>query len=88
MQRPQFPQFPVRSDGGFLVASVRLRNGHPKDVRTRYKFRWFDLSGVEVQPEGRVWEERVVRGGDAETLSATAPDMSAAGYSVRVRLAK
>lgn len=75
----------LRHNGGFLAAAARVRNGSPEDVYLQYKFRWFDASGVEVQPDGRAWEQTVIHAGDVATLSATAPDMSVVRFTLRIR---
>ena len=74
-----------RESTGFLNARVLVRNKLGRDFPVQYKFRWFDGDGMEVQPDGRPWEQKVLHGGEAASLSATAPEKSAVGFVVRLR---
>ena len=70
---------------GFLEASVRIRNCKKMDYPIQYKFTWFDADGMEIQPGARPWEQTTLHGGEAVTLSATAPEKSGTSFVVRLR---
>ncbi|MBP5284558.1 MAG: DUF1425 domain-containing protein [Kiritimatiellae bacterium] len=75
----------ARTDMGFLKASAYVRNKGARDFHIQYKFKWFDADGLEVGPDGRPWEQAWMRGGEAITLAAAAPDVSAVRFVVRIR---
>lgn len=83
----------ARSDAGFAIASVRIRNimvdkddyGREDDFAMQYMFTWFDVNGVEVQADSAHWVRQTLHGGEAISLSSTAPEVSAAKYVVRLR---
>jgi len=77
-----------RTDRGFLSASVRFRNKYDKDLSVLYKFTWFDANGMEVQPDGRPWEYKILHGGECGTFAATAPESNVMRFVVRVRRMK
>lgn len=74
-----------RAATGFLEARVRVRNKLGKDFSLQYKYEWFDSDGMEVQPGSRPWQQIVAHGGEAVTLSATAPEKSASSFITRLR---
>ena len=78
----------IRTDMGFLKASVLVRNRYGKDFPLQYKFTWFGGDGVEIQPDGRPWEQKVMHGGEDISLQAVAPDKSVTKFAVRLRRVK
>jgi len=74
-----------RAVSGFLEANVVARNRAGNDIFIQYKFEWFDKDGMAIQPGGRPWEQTTIHGGEAVTLSATAPEKSGVRYIVRIR---
>lgn len=77
-----------RTEMGFLAASVYVRNRYAKDFPVQYKFTWFDANGMEVQPNGRPWEQTMVHGGEGVSLAATAPEVAVTRFVVRMRRMK
>lgn len=77
-----------RTEMGFLAAAVYVRNRYSKDFPVQYKFTWFDANGMEVQPNGRPWEQTVIHGGEGATLAATAPEPIVTRFVVRMRRMK
>ena len=75
----------IRTDMGFLKATVVVRNGYGKDFPFQYKFTWFGGDGVEIQADGRPWEQKVMHGGEDISLQAVAPDKSIVKFVVRLR---
>ncbi|MBQ7177457.1 MAG: YcfL family protein [Victivallales bacterium] len=74
-----------RGKTGFLEASVCVRNRKKKDYPIQYKFFWFDADGMEIQPGARPWEQTTLHGGEAVTLSATAPEKGGSKFIIRLR---
>ena len=74
-----------RATTGFLEARVRVRCRDKRDFPIQYKFMWFDADGMEIQPGARPWEQTTLHGGEAVTLSATAPEKSGSRFVVRLR---
>ena len=83
----------TRTADGFLTAQVELRNihrdldddGREDDLGAQYQILWFDAKGLSVQPDATTWRRVIWHGGQAVSLSATAPDASAARYVLRLR---
>lgn len=78
----------IRTDMGFLKASVLVRNRYGKDFPIQYKFTWFGGDGSEIQADGRPWEQKVMHGGEDVSLQAVAPDKSVVKFAVRLRRVK
>lgn len=78
----------IRTDMGFLKASVLVRNRYGKDFPLQYKFSWFGSDGAEIQAEGRPWEQKVMHGGEDISLQAVAPEKSAVKFAARLRRVK
>lgn len=74
-----------REPSGFASAHVVVRNEKRTNLPVQYKFRFYGADGVEIQPGARAWEQKTLHGGEADTLSAVAPDKAATGFTVRVR---
>ena len=74
-----------RAASGFLESRVLVRNRLDKDFPIQYKFVWLDRDGIEIQPDGRPWEQRVLHGGEAAALMSTAPQQGCVRFVVRVR---
>ena len=74
-----------RATTGYIEARVRVRNREKRDFVMQYKFMWFDSDGMEIQPGSRPWGQTTLHGGEAVTLSATAPEKSGTGFVVRLR---
>ena len=78
----------IRTDMGFMKASVLVRNRYGKDFPLQYKFTWFGGDGAEIQADGRPWEQKVMHGGEDISLQAVAPDKSIVKFAVRLRRVK
>ena len=74
-----------REASGFAKAQVFVRNTCRDDLPIQYKFRFFDATGLEVQPGARAWEQTVLHGDDSASLSAVAPQKDVVSFSVRIR---
>ena len=74
-----------REDSGFAKVQVFVRNTCRNDLPIQYKFRFFDVDGMEVMPGERAWEQTVLHGDDGASLSAVAPKKEVVKFSVRIR---
>lgn len=82
-----------RTANGFLTAQVELRNihrdldddGREDDFDAQYQIRWLDAKGLTVQPDAATWRRVTWHGGETHPLLATALDVSAVRYVLRLR---
>lgn len=83
----------TRTANGFLTAQVGLRNlhrdlddnGREDDFDAQYQILWFDAKGLAVFPDTAAWRRVTWHGGETHPLLATAPDVSAVRYVLRLR---
>lgn len=83
----------TRTADGFLAAQVELRNihrdldddGREDDFEAQYQILWFDVKGLAVLPNTAAWRRVAWHGGQVVPLKATAPDVSAVRYVLRLR---
>lgn len=74
-----------RTDDGFIIADVLIRNCQAVDVCLEYKFSFYDSDGMSVQSGGRAWEQKVLHGGELVSLTATGPEKTVAKFVLRLR---
>ncbi len=74
-----------RTAEGYLAVLVQVRNKYSEDFPIQYKFTWFDANGMEVQPNGRPWEQVTLHGGESVPLSATGPEPTVVRFTMRAR---
>jgi len=71
-------------DGALLTAQVGLRSRVTKLLNLQYRFIWFTATGRQLDA-GDAWMPIVLYGKDEAYLKATAPDPTAAEFSVDIR---
>ena len=74
-----------RETSEYLSAHIMVRNMNKADFPVQYRFMFFDANGVEIRPGDRGWEQKVLHGGEAVSLSAVAPTKSVSSFAVRIR---
>lgn len=68
-----------------LVANVQLRNKWSFTQSVKYRVHWFDIEGIEFEPERSVWNEIKLTGKSERTIKLTAPHSSVVKTQVTVR---
>lgn len=68
--------------GNIMRSQVALRNRGGSQAQFRYKFRWYDKTGLEIDPEGSPWQPVAVLPGDTLRIQGLAPNPSAKNFRV------
>ena len=68
-----------------LQFSVNALNRTNSTVRFQYKFRFYDVDGFEVQPEGRPWTPVTLTGKEAVNIQVAAPNETVLGAKIYIQ---
>lgn len=71
--------------GDLMKAQATLENKWKFQLDFQYKFKWFDASGFEVQPESEPWQQLVMAGRTQANVQALAPSPNAARFEIWVQ---
>ena len=74
--------------GDLLVAHVSMLSTHNSTLALQYKFRWYDVDGLEVAPDAAPWQPLILYGGESKGLQAVAPNASVKGFKIEIRYTK
>jgi|GEM_PF-6829431 len=69
----------------FLVINVQLRSKWPWTQDVKYRVHWFDLQGIEVEPERPAWNKIILTGKSEKTIKLTAPSSNVVRAKITVR---
>ncbi len=70
------------SAGNIMRSQVALKNRGRGEAQFRYKFRWFDKGGLELDPEGSPWVPVSILSGDVIRVQGLAPSPAAKSFRV------
>lgn len=70
--------------GDMMRGYATLKSRRHRSLQVRYKFSWYDDKGVEIDPGTRPYNDVVIQGKDAVTISSMAPNPQAKEFKVRV----
>ena len=65
-----------------MRSQVALKNRGSGEAQFKYKFRWFDRNGLELDPEGSPWIPSSILSGDVVRIQGLAPNPAAASFRV------
>ena len=68
--------------GNIMRSQVGLKNRGGSEAQFKYKFRWFDKNGLELDPEGNPWIPASILSGDIIRVQGLAPSPAAASFRV------
>jgi len=68
--------------GDLVRASVEVKNDSNFSYKFEYRFKWFDKSGVEINPEGTAWVPVAIMANETKSLQAVAPNPTAATFKL------
>lgn len=71
--------------GDLMKAQATLENKWKFQLDFQYKFKWFDASGFEVQPESEPWQQLVMAGRTQANVQALAPSPNAVRFEIWVQ---
>lgn len=71
--------------GDLMQVQAELRNNTRKTRDFKYKFKFYDESGFELNAGGRAWTPIVIVGGESKSVQATAPDPRATSFKIYVQ---
>ena len=74
--------------GDLLIAHVSVTSTHNSALDVQYKFRWYDVQGFEVAPDGAPWQPLTLFGGESKGLQATAPNPTVKEFKIEIRYTK
>lgn len=71
---------------GLLQVQAHLTSTDKRDVALQYKFRWYDVRGMEIEAGAeRPWQQATLHGGEGFRANGVAPSDSVATVVVAVR---
>ncbi len=70
------------SAGNIMRSQVGLRNRGSSAAQFKYKFRWFDKNGMELDAEGSPWVPSSILPGDIIRVQGLAPSPAAKSFRV------
>ena len=70
--------------GGLLKIQAKLVNSSSANRKIRYKFSWFDASGMESGGVTADWRVLELEGGEARHISAVATNPNAVDFSLKL----
>ncbi len=71
--------------GDILRAQVTLASKYSRTQNYKYRFSWFDETGVELDSGARHWLPLIIHGYDSRTLQGVAPNPSARQFKINIR---
>ncbi len=71
--------------GDILRAQVTLASKYSKTQNFRYRFSWFDETGVELDAGARHWLPLIMYGNETKTLQGVAPNPAARQFKINIR---
>ena len=74
-----------KTDEGFLLAHVTVKNLNHSDYRCQYCFEWLDMNGQVMTHAPTPWRPLVLHGMETYTINAVAPIQGADDFSLKMR---
>jgi len=71
--------------GDLLRVQASLKNGSRNDLSFRYKFKWLDDDGFELELDGRPWNPITITPYETKQIQAVAPNNRASAFKVMVQ---
>lgn len=71
--------------GDLTQVQATLENNWKFQLDFQYKFKWFDDSGFEINPEGQPWRQLVLPGRNQANVQGVAPNPTATKFEIWVR---
>lgn len=71
--------------GDLMKANVTLVSKNTDTLSFQYKFAWFDLQGMEINPDAGAWKPLILYGNETKTIQGVAPNPTAREYKIKIR---
>ncbi len=75
----------MRPAGDLSQGMVEIQNRDFTSLKMEYRFAWYDVDDVEIEPDSRAWQPLVMPANGIKTLKTTAPRPTAKHFKVFVR---
>lgn len=75
-----------KTNDGYERVQVFIKNMTGDPIRTRYRFNWYDKTGVEVaDPDHDVWDKLTLDPGDDGVFTSIAPRCDCHDFKLRMK---
>jgi len=71
--------------GGLIKANVTISSLAHDTLPLQYKFRWFDINGMEVSPDSTAWQPVILYGKDQKVVQGVAPNVGVKEFKILFR---
>lgn len=71
--------------GNMMRAQVSLHSKDRDTVSIQYRFAWFDIQGIEINPNAGAWKPFLLYGREKRTIQGLAPDPRAKEFKISIR---
>ncbi|MFZ5724372.1 MAG: YcfL family protein [Pseudomonadota bacterium] len=68
--------------GDTAKASVEVRNDSNFSYKFEYRFKWYDASGMEINPDSTAWTPVAIMANETKSLQSLAPNPSGATFKL------
>lgn len=72
----------VSKTGDLAKGNIELKNDSNFDIQFQYRFKWYDGSGAELNPEGSSWIPASMMAQETKSLQSVAPNPAGETFKI------